>query len=224
MILILAMVAALDGPGLEAPPAVGDSVITIARLRYDGGGDWYTGPSMIPNLLAVMGERFGLPVSGREAVVSPLDPGLRDHPYLFMTGHGNVSFSPPEREALRGYLLAGGFLHADDNYGMDESFRREMTLLFPDREMVELPPDHPVFQGPYRFTDGLPKIHEHDGGPPQAFGIFQGGRIMVLYTYETDLGNGWEDPGVHDNPPAVREDALRMGVNIFLHALAQGVP
>lgn len=217
------------GTGLAVdlhPPAqvVADSLLVLARLRYEGGGDWYTGPSMLPNLATELRTRTGLPVSDREAAVSPMDPLLRSHPFLFMTGHGNVRFSPEERTALRDHLLSGGFLHADDNYGLDESFRREMALIFPDRELVELPPTHPVFHAPYSFPEGLPKIHEHDGRVPQALGIFNGGRLMVLYTYETDLGNGWEDPGVHDDPPAVREQALRMGVNIVFHALAQVAP
>jgi hypothetical protein len=138
-----------------------------------------------------------------------------------MTGHGNVAFSTAERAALRAYLLGGGFLHADDNYGLDESFRREMAEVFPDVQLTEVPPDHPVFHVFYDFPQGLPKVHEHDGRPPQAFGIFQGGRLVVLYTYETDLGDGWEDEGVHDDPPEIREQALRMGVNIFLYALGQ---
>jgi len=222
MTLLPALVLALGllGGGVSPP----DTAIALARLQYDGGGDWYSGPSMLPNLAAALREQTGLPVSGREAVVTPLDPALRSHPFLFMTGHGNVRLSPQEREALRGHLLGGGFLHVDDNYGLDESFRREVALLFPDRELVELPPTHPVFRAPWSFPEGLPKIHEHDGKPPQAFGIFNAGRLILLYTYETDLGNGWEDEGVHDNSPAVREAALRMGVNIVFHALTQAVP
>lgn len=220
--LILLAGLGLSGPGAPATATAVDS-LTIARLRYDGGGDWYADPSSLPNLLAAIAERTGIPVSRREVVVSPLDPGLRDHPYLYMTGHGNVRFSLQERSALRGYLLDGGFLHADDNYGLDESFRREMEALFPDREMVELPPDHPVFHGLYDFPEGIPKIHEHDGAPPQAFGIFEDGRLMVFYSYETDLGDGWEDPDVHDDDPETREAALRMGVNLFLYVLSGGV-
>lgn len=140
-----------------------------------------------------------------------------------MTGHGNVSFSPEERAALRDHLLAGGFLHADDNYGMDESIRRQLEIMFPARELVELPPDHPIFHTFYDLPEGLPKIHEHDGAPPQALGIFDGGRLMVLYTFESDLGDGWEDPDVHGDPLAAREAALRMGVNIFLYVLGQRV-
>ena len=201
--------------------AQGTGPVTIARLQYDGGGDWYANPSSLPNLLTEVRERTGIPTADREVAVRPTDPALRDFPFLYMTGHGNVRFTDEERLALRRYLLGGGFLHADDNYGMDESFRREIERVFPDRELVELPPEHPVFQAPYDFSDGLPKIHEHDGAPPQAFGIFHQGRLVVIYTYETDLGDGWEDPDVHEDPPEVREEALRMGVNIFVFAMSQ---
>lgn len=230
----------MGGPGvLKAPMLIGGLAlslmggaplcaqstgpVTIARLQYDGGGDWYANPSSLPNLLAAIRERTGIPTADDEVSVSALDPRLPDYPYLYMTGHGNVSFTIAERAALRTHLLNGGFLHADDNYGLDESFRREMEEIFPDRPLVELPPDHPVFQSPYRFREGLPKIHEHDGNPPQAFGIFDQGRLVVFYTFETDLGDGWEDPDVHDDPDEVREAALRMGVNAFVYALTQPV-
>jgi hypothetical protein len=215
--------APVSDPGIRAPAPADtlDPPLTVARLRYGGGGDWYANPSSLPNLLEAIRERTGIPVAAREAVVDPLDPGLRDHPFLHMTGHGNVSFTPEERRALRSWLEDGGFLHADDNYGMDEAFRREMAALFPDRPLVELPPDHPIFHIYYEFPDGLPKIHEHDGKPPQAFGIYHRGRLVVVYTYETDLGNGWEDEEVHGNPPELREKALRMGVNLFLYALSR---
>jgi len=211
---------ALLAVALQGAPA--DSV-TIARLQYEGGGDWYANPSSLPNLLDAIRERTGLPVARREAVVRPLDPELRDYPYLYITGHGDIRFSPAERSALRGYLLGGGFLHVDDNYGLDESFREEVGLLFPDRELVRIPPEHPVFHGLYDFPDGIPKIHEHDGAPPQALGIFHEGRLVLFYSFESDLGDGWEDPDVHDDAPAIREAALRMGVNLFLFALAGGV-
>lgn len=196
--------------------------LTIARLQYGGGGDWYANPSSLPNLLAAVRERTGIPVARREAVIRPLDPELRDYPYLYVTGHGDIRFSPAERAAIRGYLLDGGFLHVDDNYGLDESFREEAALLFPDRELVEIPPNHPIFHGMYEFPAGLPKIHEHDGQAPQAFGVFQDGRLLLLYSYESDLGDGWEDPDVHEDSPEVRESALRMGVNLFLYALVGG--
>jgi hypothetical protein len=208
--------------GLEAVAPAPDTLLTIGRLQYGGGGDWYANPSSLPNLLRTIRERTGLPVAGEPRTVTPLDPRLRDLPYLYMTGHGDVRFSSEERQALRRYLEDGGFLHADDNYGLDTSFRREMGAIFPDRELVQLPPDHPVFGVLYDFPEGLPKIHEHDGEPPRALGIFHRERLVVLYTQESDLGDGWEDPGVHDNPPEVREAALRMGVNLFLHVLGQG--
>ena len=193
---------------------------TVARLQYGGGGDWYANPSSLPNLLEAIRERTGIPVADRETVVTPLDPELRDYPFLHMTGHGNVAFTDEERRALRAHLESGGFLHADDNFGMDEAFRREMELLFPDRPLVELPPDHPVFHVFYEFPEGLPKIHEHTGAPAQAFGIFHEGRLVVFYSFESDLGNGWEDEAVHDSPPELREEALRMGVNLFVYAMS----
>ncbi|MGE0161223.1 MAG: DUF4159 domain-containing protein [Gemmatimonadales bacterium] len=214
--LLLALLVAT-----AAPPAPSPDTIAITRLRYDGGGDWYANPSSLPNLLTAIRTRAGIPVTAREETISLLDPSLPDHPYLYMTGHGNVAFSTAERAALRAYLLGGGFLHADDNYGLDESFRREISEVFPDAQLTELPPDHPIFHLFYDFPRGLPKVHEHNGKAPQAFGIFYGGRLVVLYTYETDLGDGWEDEGVHDDPPEIREQALRMGVNIFLYALGQ---
>lgn len=215
--ILLALVAAL---GAEARPVPTDS-ITIGRLQYDGGGDWYANPSSLPNLLTAIRERAGIPVASRETNVTPLDPALSDYPFIYMTGHGNVSFSPAERAALREYLIGGGFLHADDNYGLNESFRREIAGIFPDAELTEIPADHPVFHIFYDFPEGIPKIHEHDGKPAQAFGIFYGGRLVVFYSYESDLGDGWEDPEVHNDPPAIREQALRMGVNLFLYVLGQ---
>lgn len=203
---------------LQAAPAA-DSV-TIARLEYDGGGDWYANPSSISNLLGEFSRRTGIVAARRERVVRPLDPSLSDHPYLYMTGHGDVRFDARERSSLRDYLLGGGFLHADDNYGLDETFREEIAAIFPDRDLVEIPPEHPVFHLMYELPEGLPKVHEHDGGRPQALGIFEQGRLMVFYSYESDLGDGWEDPDVHDDPPAVREEALQMGVNLILYALA----
>ena len=217
-------VAAFAAAVPDTATAQANGPVTIARLQYDGGGDWYANPSSLPNLLAEVEARTGIETAEREVAVRPTDPALRDFPFLYMTGHGNVRFTPDERLALRRYLLGGGFLHADDNYGMDESFREEIARIFPDRELVELPDEHPVFHAPYEFPGGLPKIHEHDGAPPQAFGIFHNGRLVVIYTYETDLGDGWEDPDVHDDAPEVREDALRMGVNIFIFAMTQAVP
>ncbi len=218
-ILLATLVASGD---LRVEPALSDS-ITIARLQYEGGGDWYANPSSLPNLLAAIQQRTGIPVARREVNVRPLDPALYDLPNLYMTGHGDVRFSAAERAELREYLTSGGFLHADDNYGLDESFREEIAQIFPDAELTEIPPDHPVFHTFYDFPEGLPKIHEHDGNPPQAFGVFHEGRLVVFYSYESDLGDGWEDEDVHGDSEDLREAALRMGVNLFLFVLGQAV-
>ena len=218
-ILLASLLTPNAAPG---DPVPGDS-ITIARLQYEGGGDWYANPSSLPNLLSAIRERTGIPVARREVNVRPLDPTLYDYPYLYMTGHGDVRFSAAERAQLREYLTSGGFLHADDNYGLDESFREEIAQIFPDAELTEIPADHPVFHTFYDLPDGLPKIHEHDGNPPQAFGVFLGGRLVVFYSYESDLGDGWEDEDVHGDAEDVREAAFRMGVNLFLYVLGQAV-
>ena len=196
--------------------------LTIGRLHYDGGGDWYANPSSLPNLLAAVRERTDLSTARRERVVTLSDPSLWEVPYLYMTGHGNVHFNDADLVILRRYLLQGGFLHADDNYGMDESMRRELVRLFPDRPLVEVPLDHPIYNLIYRFPKGVPKIHEHDGKPAQGFGIFLNGRLAVFYTYQSDLGDGWEDPDVHKDPPEIRESALRMGVNLVAYAVGTG--
>ncbi|MDT8341167.1 MAG: DUF4159 domain-containing protein [Longimicrobiales bacterium] len=215
--MVLLLLTALAG----APtPAAGQDSVTIARLRYGGGGDWYVSPSAIPNLLAEIRARTGIPVAAREAQVAPLDPALPDHPFLYMSGHGQVTFTAAEAAALRQHLLGGGFLLVNDSYGLDESFREAVAAVFPDRPLAEVPRDHPVFHLFYDFPDGPPKIHEHDGNPPRALGIFHEGRLVVLYLHESDIGDGWEDPDVHDDPPEVREQAIRMGVNIFLYALS----
>jgi hypothetical protein len=194
--------------------------LTIGRLHYDGGGDWYANPSSLPNLLRAIRERTGLDVADRERVVTLGGPELWDVPYLYMTGHGNVRFSDDDLRTLRRYLEQGGFLHADDNYGMDASFRREIARVFPDHPLVEVPLTHPIYRLVYEFPSGLPKIHEHDGLPAQGFGVFLGGRLVVYYSYQSDLGDGWEDPDVHNDTPELREAALRMGVNLFTYAVS----
>jgi hypothetical protein len=214
------LLAALLVPG-EAGGQSASGGMTIARLQYGGGGDWYVGPSTLPNLLREIRGRTGVPVETQPVTVRPTDPHLWRYPFLFMAGHGNVRFTDEELVLLRRYLLNGGFLFADDCYGMDESFRREMRRLFPDRDLVEIPHDHPIYDAFYSFPGGLPKIHEHDGKPPQGFGIFHEGRLVVFYAYESDVHDGWEDPEVHGDPPELREAAFRMGVNVFMHALAQ---
>jgi len=211
--------------GLLAVPAEAGAPLlppTIGRLHYDGGGDWYANPSSLPNLLAAIRERTTLATAAKEQVVRLEDATLWDLPYLYMTGHGNVLFSEREVIVLRRYLQQGGFLHVDDNYGMDESIRREIRRVFPDAELEEVPLDHPIYRLVYPFPSGIPKIHEHDGKPAQGFGIFLQDRLVLYYSYEADLGDGWEDPEVHGDTPELRERALRMGVNLFAYALASG--
>ena len=193
--------------------------LTIARLQYDGGGDWYANPSSIPNLLKAINERTTLKVEPTESRVSLKDDRLWDHPFLHVTGHGTIKFSDAEVLRLREYLNRGGFLHVDDNYGLDESFRREIARVFPDRPLVDVPLTHPVYHIVYDFPAGLPKVHEHDGKPARGFGIFIGNRLAVFYSYESDLGNGWEDPGTYNDPTTLHEAALRMGVNLFVYAV-----
>jgi hypothetical protein len=204
-----------SGPS-AAPP------LTIGRLHYDGGGDWYANPSSLPNLLQTIRERTALPVGTREVVVRLTDDQVWDVPYLYMTGHGNVHWSDAELVILRRWLRQGGFLHVDDNYGMDESIRRELARLLPGVPLVEVPLDHPVYNLVYHFPKGIPKIHEHDGKPAQGFGLFLDGRLVAYYSYQADLGDGWEDPEVHKDPAEVREAALRMGVNLFAYAVGSG--
>jgi hypothetical protein len=203
----------------RTPPA---PVMTIGRLHYDGGGDWYANPSSLPNLLTALRTRTTLRVSLEEKVVTLGDDDLWNVPYIYMTGHGNVRWSDQDLRTLRRYLEQGGFLHADDNYGMDASIRRELGRLFPDHPLVEVPLDHPVYHLVYEFPKGIPKIHVHDGKPAQGFGIFLDGRLAVYYSYQSDLGDGWEDPEVHHDPAEKRESALRMGVNLFSYAVGYG--
>jgi uncharacterized protein DUF4159 len=216
--VLLVLVTIAGSPGGRG----GDPVMTIGRLHYDGGGDWYANPSSLPNLLTALRARTGLRVSTQERVVTLADDDLWNVPYLYMTGHGNVHWSDPDLATLRRYLLQGGFLHADDNYGMDQSIRRELTRLFPDHPLVEVPLTHPIYHLVYDLPKGIPKIHVHDGKPAQGFGIFLDGRLAVYYSYQSDLGDGWEDPQVHHDPPEKREAALRMGVNLFAYAVGFG--
>ncbi len=203
---------------MAVPRIVGAEPFEIARLRYDGGGDWYSDPSSVPNLLRELSRRLGIDVAPKEAVVSLEEPELFRYPYLYLTGHGNIRFSERELENLRRYLASGGFLHADDNYGMDESFRREMSRLYPDAKLEAIDSGHLIYRMFYRLP-GLPKVHEHDGLPAQGYGIWRGGRLVVFYSYQSDLGDGWESPEVHGDPPKVREAALQMGVNLVLYSL-----
>ena len=217
--MIRSLLFALSLTATSTALAQQDALLTIGRLQYDGGGDWYGNPSSVTNLLEAIRERTALPVADRERVVRLDSPDLWDVPFLHMTGHGNVHFSDEEILILRQYLENGGFLHADDNYGLDESFRQEIARVFPDQPLVEVPLEHDVYHIFYEFPDGIPKIHEHDGLPAQAFGLFVNDRLAVFYSYQSDLSDGWEDPDVHGDPVEVREAALRMGVNLFVYAV-----
>ena len=194
---------------------------SIARVNYGGGGDWYCDPSSIPNILSYLTKNTSIKADHDEYRIKLTTKELRGHPYLYMTGHGNIRFTDEEIIQLREYLMGGGFLHTDDNYGLNTSFRREMKRVFPDRDFVELPHDHAVFHSYFDMPNGLPKIHEHDGKPPQLFALYNEDRIMVIYSYESDLGDGWEDEEVHNDPSELRVAALQMGVNIIYFALTQ---
>lgn len=193
--------------------AFAQSSIKVARLVYQGGGDWYANPTSLPNLVKFCNQNIGTTIAAPEDVEVG-SPNIFNYPFIHMTGHGNVVFSPQEIENLRNYLFSGGFLHIDDNYGMDPYIRTELKKVFPEYDLVELPFDHPIFHQKFDFKNGLPKIHEHDGKRPQAFGIMHQGRLILLYTYECDLGDGWEDKDVHKDPDDIRLKALQMGANI----------
>ncbi|MBT8222164.1 MAG: DUF4159 domain-containing protein [Eudoraea sp.] len=186
----------------------------IAILKYGGGGDWYANPTALPNLIAFCNENIGTVLNEKPQTVTAGEEAIFQYPMLHMTGHGNVFFSVEEAENLRMYLLSGGFLHIDDNYGMEPYLRKELKKVFPDKELQELGADHPIFDQKFKFPQGLPKIHEHDGKRPQALGIFHEVRLVLLFTFESDLGDGWEDPEVHNDPEEVRQKALQMGANI----------
>tara|TARA_B100002052_G_C15885179_1_gene601196 strand:- start:3286 stop:3930 length:645 start_codon:yes stop_codon:yes gene_type:complete len=194
---------------------------SIARIHYGGGGDWYSDPSSIPNLLDFLDKNTSISVNSEEIRIKLTDSDASFYPYLYLTGHGNIRFTNEEIIILRSMLINGAFLHADDNYGMDKSFRRELKRLFPNKDLVSLPNDHPIFSSYYMIESGLPKIHEHDNMPPQALGLFEKNRLILLYTYESDLGDGWEDESVHKDPWEIREKALKMGTNIIHYVLTQ---
>lgn len=187
----------------------------IALLQYGGGGDWYSNPTALPNLIKFCNQHIGTAISEKPETVTPASTDIFDYPFIHMTGHGNVYFSPEEAENLRKYLMSGGFLHIDDNYGMDQYIRKELPKIFPNHELKELSSNHPIFSYFYKFPQGLPKIHEHDGLPPSAFGIIVDGRLVLLYTSESDIGDGWENPEIHNNPEDVRLKALQMGANMI---------
>ena len=187
----------------------------IAVMKYKGGGDWYSNPTALPNLIRFCNENIDTAIDVKYKTVTPDSPELYNYPYIYLTGHGNIFFSDKDAANLRQYLLSGGFLHVDDNYGLDPYFRKAIKKVFPDKTLEPLPQDHPIFSEVYNFPDGLPKIHVHDGKPPQLFGLKHDGRLILIFSYESDLGNGWEDPAVHNDPEDVRLKALKMGANII---------
>ena len=190
----------------------------IAILKYNGGGDWYANPTALPNLIEFTNTNINTTIDQNIETVSASNTDILNFPILFMTGHGNVVFSESETLNLRNYLISGGFLHISDNYGLNKFIRKELKKIFPDEELKEIPSNHPIYNQTFKFTDGIPKIHEHDKKPAQGFGIFYEGRLVLFYDYETDLSDGWEDESVHNNPKEVREKALKMGANIIEYA------
>ena len=194
--------------------------LTLAKLQYEGGGDWYANRTALPNLIRYANRVLRTDIAAEEATVHVRDD-LFDYPYIYLTGHGHVSFSEEEAENLRLYLLSGGFLHIDDNYGLDKHIRREMKKVFPELDFVELPYTHAIYHQKYDFPQGLPKVHEHDGQRPQGLALLWEGRVLCFYSYESDLGNGWEDKVIHNDPDEIRELALQMGVNLLAFALSQ---
>lgn len=217
LIALITTAAVTDGQQQSKP--ADPSAVTIARLKYDGGGNWYWGPSAIPNMHKFLHENTPIEVDDREAIVKATDPELFRYPFLFMTGHGNIKFSDDEVAALRTYLENGGFLFANDSYSLAEAFRREIARVFPDNKLVELPFTHPIYHTLFDFPNGLPKIHKHDGKPPQGFAIILNGRVAVFFAYESDIGDGWEDQEVYNDPPEKHLAALRMGANLISYAL-----
>jgi len=193
----------------------------LALLKYNGGGDWYANPTALPNLARFCNQNLGTGLDIEYATVEVGSPELFNFPFLHMTGHGNVVFSDMEAQNLRQYLLAGGFLHIDDNYGMDPFVRVAMKKVFPELEFTELPFNHEIYRQKYTFPNGIPKIHKHDEKPPQGFGLIWQGRLICFYSFETDLGDGWEDQDVHNDTPEARTMALRMGANLVQYAFQQ---
>ena len=203
--------------------AVAQTPLKIAKLKYNGGGDWYANKTALPNLIEFCNRNLRTSLYREEEIVEVGSPDLFLYPYVYMTGHGNVVFSLQEAENLRDYLVSGGFLHIDDNYGMDQFVRLEMKKVFPELDFVELPYDHPIYHQKFDFDKGVPKVHEHDGKPAQGLGLIYEGRLICFYTYEADLGNGWEDQSVYNDPQFLREEALKMGCNVITYAFSNNL-
>lgn len=192
--------------------------LKIAKLRYGGGGDWYANKTSLPNLIKFCNQNLKMNIYPEEDIVEVGSGDIFQYPFIHMTGHGNVLFTDAEVQNLRKYLISGGFLHVDDNYGLNKFIRREMKKVFPELEFIELPFSHPVYQQKYKFANGLPKIHEHDNQPPQGFGLIWQGKLVCYFSYESDLGNGWEDQSVYHDPEEIRQKALQMGANLVQYA------
>jgi len=201
--------------------ATAQSQFEIARIKYRGGGDWYNDPSSLTNLIAFAKQQAPLSLSSNYKDVALGSSNLHEFPFVFLTGHGTISANTAEIENLRTYLNNGGFLYIDDDYGLDESVRKLMSQVYPDEEFIEIPFEHPIYHQVFDFNNGLPKVHEHDNKAPRGYGIFRNGRMVIFYTYESNLADGWADPEVHNNPPSIREKALQMGANVLIYALTQ---
>lgn len=195
--------------------------LSIAKLQYDGGGDWYSNKTALPNLIDFCNDVLGTNLAVSEDIVEVGSPDLFLYPYVYMTGHGNVLFKESQAENLRTYLISGGFLHIDDNYGLEPFVRMEMKKVFPELDFIEIPFDHPIYHQKFDFDEGLPKIHQHDGKPPQGLGIIYEGRLVCFFSYESDLGNGWEDQSVYNDPQELRLEALKMGANIISYVFTE---
>lgn len=195
--------------------------VKIARLKYNGGGDWYANKTSLPNLIRFANAQINTSIQSEEEIVEVGSVELFQYPFIHLTGHGNIVFSKQEADNLRNYLIGGGFLHADDNYGLDKFFRREMKKVFPELSFIEIPFNHPIYHQKFNFNTGLPKVHEHDGKAPQGFGLFYKGRLVCFYSYECDLGNGWEDAEVYNDPEEIRMQALKMGTNLLQYVFTQ---
>lgn len=205
---------------LAANVVQGQDKIQIAKLKYHGGGDWYANKTALPNLIAFCNKELNMNMATNEEIVEVGSPEIFQYPFIYMTGHGNVVFLENEAENLRNYLLAGGFLHIDDNFGMDQFVRLEMKKVFPELEFVEIPYDHPIYHQKYSFDNGLPKIHEHSGEPSEGLGLIYEGRLICFYSYESDLGNGWEDQVIYNDPESLRRKALEMGANLITYSFS----